>query len=355
MNPAGQTVGPRGVVRTVLGDIDPLTAGPTLIHEHLILSLTCDWRPELHPEVAAQKVRPESLADVKRNVGACYDDLILNDLETMTAEVRRFAQVGGGTIVEVTSNGIGRDVQALAWIARASQVNIVAGCGYYSRQSHPPGLDERSVQSLASEMVREIREGVAGTGIRAGVIGELGATDPLHPVERRVLRAAARAQRATGAGIVAHAASSAASPFVVANVLRHAGAWMEKVVISHVDARFGADVDSYRRLAATGCKLGFDTFGRQLYYRGSGRQHPSDAERITAILRLWDEGLGERILLAQDICARHELRSMGGQGYGHVMVDIVPRLLGAGLPTSAIETMLATTPAAFLSLDAEVS
>jgi phosphotriesterase-related protein len=125
---------------------------------------------------------------------------------------------------------------------------------------------------------------------------------------------------------------------------------MEKVVVSHLDERFRGDLRLFRRLAPSGVSFGFDTFGRELYFEPRGRQHPSDADRIVAIGRLWEAGLGDRIALAQDICLRHELAVLGGQGYHHVLASIVPRMRGAGIAQDAIDQMLIRTPAAILAM-----
>ena len=125
---------------------------------------------------------------------------------------------------------------------------------------------------------------------------------------------------------------------------------MDKVVISHLDERFRDDFRLFGRLAASGVRFGFDTFGREIYYDGRRKQHPSDTQRIDVVRRLLDAGLGDRIALAQDICLKHELSGFGGQGYAHVLKRIVPRMLHAGIPQSAIDRMLVDTPAQVLAL-----
>jgi phosphotriesterase-related protein len=171
------------------------------------------------------------------------------------------------------------------------------------------------------------------------------------PAERRVLRAAARAQRATGAAMVLHSAPGTESVFEIIRVLSRAGARMDKVVISHLDERLRDDMSLFRRAAGSGIRFGFDTFGREIYYDGRRKQHPSDTQRIDTVCRLLDAGLGDRIALAQDICLKHELSSFGGQGYAHVLKRIVPRMLHAGVPQPAIDQMLIGTPAAILALE----
>ena len=342
-----------GVIRTVTGDIPPAQLGWTLIHEHLVCSLAKYWIPHTAPDLATVKVSLATLNKVKRHAFAVRDNLIVDDVENAIRESGEFMAAGGRTMVEVTSHGIDRDVRALEIIARRAGVQVIAGCGYYIQLTHPRGIEDRSEQSLADEMIEEISVGIAGSGIRAGVLGEIGVgTYPMHRAERKVIRAAARAQVATGAGMVLHSTpGSKESVFEIVGVLERAGARMDKCVISHLEERFRDDLRSFRRIAATGAIFGFDTFGREIYYEGRRKQHPSDTQRIEMVSRLLDAGLGGHITLAQDICLKHELSAYGGQGYAHVPANIVPRMLHSGIPEAAIEQMLVGTPARVLTLN----
>jgi phosphotriesterase-related protein len=342
-----------GIVRTVLGDVTADALGPTLAHEHLMIDLCCYWQPGDDEELASQPVSFDNLARVRHSPWASRDNLLLDDLEVAIREVAAFKQAGGGAIIDVTCRGIGRDLQALRLIATRTGVHVVGATGYYIAASHPPGLAARSIEDVASELVGDITEGVGATGIRAGVIGEVGAgTYPMTSGERLVLVAAARAQRQTGAAIVAHPTpGSVESAFEIATVLGDAGARMDKVVISHLDERFRGDVQAFRRLAGTGCLFGFDTFGREMYFAARKRQHPSDADRITTILALADAGLADRIVVAQDICLKIELESLAGQGYARIMRETLPRLRHEGLDDALIHGLLVTTPARVFALD----
>ena len=340
-----------GVVRTVLGDVPAANLGRTLIHEHLASSLVTYWAPDLAPDLAGATVSLDTLAEVRAHAFSVRDNLVLGDLDQAARELGEYRDAGGSTVVDVTSHGIGRDARAIELVARKSGVNVVAGCGYYIGSSHPVGLGGRSEASIADEMTGEILDGIGDTGVRAGVLGELGVgTFPMIPAERRVLRAAARAQRATGAGMILHSAPGTDSVFEIVRVLDRAGARLEKMVVSHLDERFRDDLRLFRRLAASGVRFGFDTFGREIYYDGRRRQHPSDTQRIDVVCRLLDAGLGDRIALAQDICLKHELSAFGGQGYAHVLKRIVPRMLLAGIPQTAINRMIVHTPARILAL-----
>ena len=231
----------------------------------------------------------------------------------------------------------------LAELARRTGLNIVAGTGYYIGASHPPELADKSVGQVEDEMLRDVLEGIPGTGVRAGVLGEIGTTEPLSPTERTVLEATGRVQAQTGTAIVMHPDSVHRTYEQIApalDILERAGAALDRVIISHCDDRLHPNYDSYAKLAARGCTLAFDTFGKQTYYATRRRQYPSDDQRIATIARLVGDGLAGSVTLAHDVCYKTDLTRWGGDGYGHVPRNIVPRLqagrrLGRGDPADA--------------------
>ncbi len=337
-------------VETVAGPIPASDLGVTLVHEHLFVDLRCYWSPEDDPGVAFEPLTADSVARIRASPFAARDNLRIDDPGTLVDELAQFTRAGGRTIVDVTPQGIGRDPRALEWLSAQTGINLVAGCGYYIKESHPPGMAARSRGELADEMVRELTVGIEGTSIRAGVIGELGmAASPMDWTEKMVLEAAGAAQAETNVGIVAHSAPGPESPFEVARVLESAGADMTRVVHSHVDERFRGDVALYRQLADFGSNLAFDTFGRELYYAARKKQHPTDAERIDALLNVLEAGLIDQVLLAQDICLKHELAAYGGHGYDHVLQTIVPGLLDRGVSEAELDQMLRVNPGRVLS------
>lgn len=341
----------RHVVTTVRGDVDATQLGRTLIHEHVISSLTCYWDPSDEPSLAAAAISLTNLGLVRQHPFASRANLILDDLRTAAEELSAFQRAGGGTVVDATSNGIGRDPSAVRAVAEMSGLNVVLGSGYYIGASLPAGIHERAESRITDEIVAEITQGIGSSGIRAGVIGEIGVgAYPADPLERRILRASARAQRLTGAGLIVHPAPGDRSAFEVARLLERAGARMDKVVMSHLDERFRGGVALFRRLARHGCQFGFDTFGRDIYYPRRARQHPSDEDRIRWLGSLADAGLAERVLLSQDICLRHELGAYGGYGYSHVLTNVLPRLLRSGFSSELLDWMLVGNPARILSL-----
>jgi len=339
-----------GCIRTVTGDIASTEAGITLAHEHVISDLTFRWQPSDDPELAGP-VTQGTLQRLRHDQWASRDNMALQDVALATAEVAAFRRAGGGTLVELSSRSIGRDVRALRLISERSDIRIVAGSGYYVAGSMPIGMLERSVESVAQEIQRELTEGVDDTGIRTGVIGEIGAGQaPIAATERLVMRAAALAQSWTGAGIVVHPAPGTESAFEVLDLLIESGADPGKVCVAHLDERFRGEMTLFQELGKRGSMLGFDTFGREGWYRPRNRQHPSDTDRITTLLAVLDAGCVDRIVLGQDLCMRTDLGYFGGPGYAHVLSSIVPRLLGLGVPDEAVHRLLVRNPARLLAL-----
>ena len=177
--PSGQ---PKGFVQTVLGPISPSELGPTTTHEHIYIDFSFMYRPaEDSPsqEKADADIALENFGWIRRNYYSNRANLQLMDLETSIKEIKMYRELGGGAIVDATTIGIGRNPEALARISRESEVHIIMGAGFYVDNVHPEGMDESNVEDLAIQITSEISEGVDGTGIKAGIIGEVGCTWPL--------------------------------------------------------------------------------------------------------------------------------------------------------------------------------
>ena len=96
-------------------------------------------------------------------------------------------------MVDLTCIGIAPRPEALAEIARNTGLNINSGCGYYTQDTHPPALADRSVEQIADEMIRDLTQGIGGTRVRAGGMGEIGTSSPMLPDEAKCLHASALA------------------------------------------------------------------------------------------------------------------------------------------------------------------
>ncbi len=343
----------RGLVQTVLGPVRPSELGATTTHEHVYADFSRMYRPAQDspaPELADAPVTLENLGWIRRNYYSNRPNLRLTDLDAAIEEVRKYKEAGGGAIVEATTPGIGRSPDALARISRETGVHIVMGAGFYVGAAHPDDMDERSIEDLAREIAGDIADGVGDSGVKAGIIGEIGCTWPLAPNERKALSAAAMAQKETGAAISVHPGRHPAAPLEILEVLADGGADVSRVVMAHLD-RTVFEFGALERIAASGCYLEWDLFGNEgSYYPLAEIDMPGDAQRLDFISRAVDAGYGDRIVMGHDIFTKHRLVRYGGHGYGHILENIVPKMRRKGFSDDAIRAITVENPARLLAL-----
>jgi len=153
-------------LNSVLGPLDTADLGFTLMHEHLVVS--APGVPQDYPEL----------------LGAGFMERIVNRLTE--------AKEGGvDTVVDATTLDLGRDVDMLAEASRMSGVNIIACTGWWLDM--PRFLAGVSADQFARLFVREIQEGIAGTGIKAGILKAASDMEGVTPAGEEVLRGVARA------------------------------------------------------------------------------------------------------------------------------------------------------------------
>ncbi|MFF4453952.1 phosphotriesterase [Streptomyces goshikiensis] len=303
-------------LRTVLG---PLAAsavrGPALAHEHLVL-------------------------DLRRagDGGAALDPAA--DGPDVTAELAALrAEFGLSLVVELTCRGMGRDAAALARISGACGVPVVAGTGWYHEGFHPAEVGRADVAELAATLIAEIEGGIGATGIRPGVIGEVGSHgDRPGGPEARSLLAAARAATATGLSVATHAGLGRGGRAQL-ELLTGAGLAPHRICVGHQDLL--DDSAAHRELAAAGAYVAFDTVGKE-HYR-------SDTVRLRLLLALLEAGYADRALLSCDVSRRGYLSARGGQGYGHLFRSFLPRLRAAGVGEDLIDLMTRRNVLRFLT------
>lgn len=331
-----------GKVQTVLGVVDAEDLGITLPHEHLLVNMTVYFsEPEEagNKKLAHQPVSIENLSWLQHHPFGNPDNMRILDEELATEEAMLFKIEGGNTIVEVSNRGLSRDPLGLARISRATGLNIIMGSGYYIGQAQDPGFDNKTEDEITEEIITDIEVGVGQTGIRAGIIGEIGASWPLIDRESKSLRAAVRAQKHTGAAINIHQVGMADNASLeIIKTMDDWGADISRVAVSHTDLWMHPS-SSRLELAKTGCYLEWDLFGH--YTGGLG---PCDRERIEQIIELINEGHLKQILIAQDHCLKTTLLRYGGHGYAHILRNIVPLMLMKGITREQINTILVENP-----------
>lgn len=304
---------------TVLGEIPADKLGVTMPHEHVI----CDI----------------SLHSGNKNNR-------LTDINLAIQEVIAYREAGGNSLVDVTTVDIGRDPEALRQISEATGVNIITTTGLYCEEIYPPGFWNADKKSLAKMMIDEARNGIGETGIKPGVIGELGSKNStVSPAEETVLRASALTHLETGLTIVLHSALNRPAPDQV-RILLDEGAAQEKIIVSHADIVWHEDIHIdltyHLSLLDIGCYLSFDTIGWQEF---SPEEH-----KIACILALIDRGYSDRLLLSSDLCRRTFYHANGGRGYDYVLKSFAPRLRDSGVSETDLTRILMSNPAEALAV-----
>ncbi|MFC1931345.1 phosphotriesterase [Chloroflexota bacterium] len=342
-----------GKVQTVLGRISPDQLGITLPHEHIVADLSPIF---IEPKEATDKamayhpVTIDILWWIRYHQVQNLDDCRLLDEKLAIEEILRFKSAGGKSIVDMSNIGLGRDPLALARIARITGLNIITGSGYYFDSSMGPEMDTKSEEEIVEEIVRDISEEVGNTRIRAGMIGEIGCSSPLTKREMKSLRAAAKAQKITGAPLNIHPGRNEDSLGEIMPILEKAGADLSRTVISHID-RTLRNPANRSQLAKTGCYLEYDIFGREGYFltQTMNIDLPNDHQRLNEIAQLIDDGYLEQILISQDICNKSSLCAYGGWGYAHILRDTVPVMRQKGFTEDVIRTLIVENPKRLLT------
>ncbi len=345
----GNAAPPTPSVMTVLGPVPVADLGVVLPHEHLLCRLY------LPPDVKTDERFHEpltlrNLGRVRQHWATNADNLRLTSERLAVRELRRFKDAGGGTLVDLTQDGIGRAPAALARISRATGVHIVMGCGAYVAPTHPAWIAGSPAEVIATRLAAELRDGAGRSGVRPGIIGEIGCSWPLADAELRVLQAAARAQADTGLAISVHPGRDRAAPFQIIDHLAAAGADLRRVVIGHLD-RTVQDLGGLIEIAKSGPYVELDLFGLETsYYPWPGvAQGLSDAQRLALIRGLIDAGHGDRVLLSHDICTKHRLARYGGHGYDHLISNVAPWMRTRGFSQAEVDLLLVANPAAMLA------
>jgi predicted metal-dependent phosphotriesterase family hydrolase len=309
-------------IQTVRGPVPADEVGFTLPHEHTAIAL---W-----------------------HVPDRWDYWELSrDEPIIEAELGRFVQAGGSCLVDLTLTGVGRDPARLVRLSERTGLHLVMGCGWYRGAYYPAEarIDRRSVDDLADELVRETQDGVAGSGVRPGIIGEIG-TDKswVSAAEERVHRAAARAARRTGLAITTHAVLSDVG-LAQLRIFEEEGADLSRVVVGHADSY--PSLDHYLEIVRRGANLEFDFLGMSftpMEQHGEGRV-------ADLLVELLSRGHGDRILLSQDVCHNGQLVTYGGHGYTYLQETFLPRLRAAGVSAAEIDRLTIDNPRRILSIE----
>ena len=336
-------------IMTVNGVIGKAELGVTTPHEHALIDISNQYPGERSPKNPGwvEKVSRKHYDLLMRDPYALCDNLRLDDKETAIAEVARFAEAGGKTFVDVTTPCIGRDVKFLKRLADETKLNVVAACGFYTADAHQKRVAAMSAEAIADEFVRELEEGIDGTGIRAGIIGEIGTSQTLYDEEVKVLRAAAMAHARTGAPVMVHLNPWAKHALEVIDILEAGGVAPARICLCHLDVLL--DVDDMRAVLKRGVSVEFDNFGKEFTSGSAYGRFPSDAERLEVLYRLVDEGFIANLLASCDVCLKNLLTIHGGPGYAHVIGKMAGAIREKRSDADALlQALLVDNPARYL-------
>lgn len=300
-----------GIVQTVTGPVDATDLGVVLSHEHVQLN-TLGLR-ENYPD-----------ATIPRH----------EVVEICVAVLTRLKRSGVDTLVDHTTFEVGRDMDLLREVSERSGLKIVASTGIIVQI--PRWFHKHAIDDIAALFIKELRAGVADTGLRTGIIkcalDKGGLPDPTE----RVLRACARAHVATGIPISTHSWAGGYTGDTLQSLFREERVDLTKVIIGHCGDT--EDLDYLHRLMAAGSYLGMDRFGCEDYL--------PDAQRIAVVVRLCAEGHADRLMLSHDTncwsdrdinLPEDKLRA--NWNYFHLHETIIPAMRAGGVTGEQIGLM----------------
>lgn len=337
-------------IQTVTGVIEIEEMGITLPHEHMFIDLRnqfTEFSDSEKQEVSKQKVNIKNLGRLRLNPYAVKDNLILDEMETAVYETLLFKKAGGNTIVDCTSIGIKRQAEKLKELSLRTGVQIVAGSGYYTQDTHPPEMKNWKAEDIADNIVRDFVEGIDGSGVKAGIIGEIGTSKDILPQERKNLHAAAIAFKQLNAPVYIHTYPWGHAGIEAVDILIKRGVDPGKIVLCHVDVQ--PDFNYIEALLNRGVYVEFDNFGKEFVIEPSERGFAGgifirDLERVQLISQLVKRKHTNRILITNDICLKTMLCGYGGWGYAHILKNVIPLMESEGFKQEVIDYIIKNNP-----------
>ena len=308
-------------VETVRGPVDVTELGTSLMHEHILV------------------LQPEALQNYGHVWGASYWDEEAGVADAID-KLRAVRAAGIRTLVDPTAPGLGRCIPRIQRINAEVDLNILVATGVYAFLELPNFLHYRSPEAIAELFVREIREGIDDTGVKAAFVKCAVEEHGLVGDIPRILDAVAITALETDAPVMVHTNASAGTGVTALEALTARGIDPTRIVVAH--AGDSNDLDYLRTIADTGAVLGFDRFNIPHF-------NP-DADRIRTLLALLSEGYGDRIHLSHDAACFMDF--MVGDpnfaderpDYLHISKNVLPVLLEQGVTQAQIDEMMVENP-----------
>jgi phosphotriesterase-related protein len=313
-------------VETVRGPVDVAELGRTLMHEHVFV------------------LDPEALQNYGRVWGTSYWDEEVRVADAIQ-KLQRLRAGGFHTLVDPTVPGLGRHIPRIQRINAEVDLNIVVATGVYAFLELPGFLANRSDDVVVELFVRELREGIDDTGVKAaflkccveqhGLVGDI----------PRILALVAAASVETGAPVMVHTNAPAKTGLLALETLTAAGVDPKRIVIAH--AGDSNDLGYLRTLADSDASLGCDRFGIEHF-------NP-ETRRIETLAALVAEGYASSVHLGHDAACFYDFMvhnpffAEEKPDYLHIATSVLPALLAAGVTQEQIDEMLVGNPRRFFA------
>ena len=304
-------------VETARGPVETAQLGPTLMHEHVVTRSP----------------------GVQENWPHLWDrNSILDIAERKLSELHRR---GIRSLVDLTTVDLGRDIDLIAAVARRSPVHIIVATGVWWMPQRYFGA--HGVDAVAELFVRDITQGIANSGVKAAIIKCATDTAGVTPVIDNVLRASARAQKATGVPISTHTWAAGRTGEMQQAIFAQEGVDLSRVIIGY--SGDSEDLGYLRGMMERGSTIGMDRFGLENFL--------PTAKRVEVVARLCAEGYAGQMVLSHDANCWNDMLSEEGKRktrplwhYNHISDDILPALRKAGVSEDQIDQMLVRNPRA---------
>jgi phosphotriesterase-related protein len=326
-------------VNTVTGPIGPESLGVTLPHEHVYINMT-----RTTPQDGYLNVAEEIEAELELYTaagGATLIDMTNGELSDYAAPIGFASEMGLMQQNATTGSRSVANVLATKEMSERTGVQVILGTGhYYDTYLDKQWFDRHSTNAIAEFLIADLVDEIPGTGVRAGIIGEI-ASDLSHitAVEERSFRAAARASRETGIMVSTHAATFPTG-LAQLEILREEGVDPSRVVIGHADTV--KSVEYSLEIARQGAFVEFDCL---MTCRIGGRLvMPQIERRLSYLKQIIDAGYAGSVLLSQDVCQRSHMRALGGPGYTFVFEEFRDLALAAGIEAEALDAIHRDNP-----------
>ena len=317
-------------VATVRGPVPADGLGVTLMHEHVFV---------LSPEIMANY--PEGWGDEQ----AREDDAV--------EKLNALKNIGVDTIVDPTVIGLGRYIPRIARIAQRTDLQIIVAAGVYTYNDVPmffhftgPGTVLNGPETMVELFVRDITEGIAGTGVKAAILKCATDEPGLTPGVERVLRAVAAAHRATGVPITTHTHAHSRRGLDQQRIFTEEGVDLSRVIIGHSGDT--TDIDYLEELVTAGSYIGMDRFGVDNVL--------SFDDRVDTVAKMCARGHAGRMVLAHDASCHIDWLPeealplvLPNWHYLHIHNDVLPALRERGVTEEQITTMLVDNPRTIFS------